>query len=221
MSSHSRDLLMVDHDGVLVDSFDVFSATFIDAGHAAGIVGVDTPDEVLALFEDNLYASLRAHGASDAQIASALGKTAEALNHASHWLRPFPLVPQVLADLGEVRTIVLVTSGPGAVAENWLRRHGVVGIDHVAGAENGLSKADKIRTLVSAHPGQDVYWFVGDTAGDMREARAAGATPVGVGWGWHDPELLIAAGAERIAATPADLLGILAPELTADFFGVD
>ena len=55
----------------------------------------------------------------------------------------------------------------------------------------------------------------------MREARPAGATPLGVAWGWHDPELLTAAGAERIAATPADLLAIVAPELAAGFLGAE
>jgi len=68
-------------------------------------------------------------------------------------------------------------------------------------------------------PGQASYWFVGDTAGDMREARLAGATPLGVAWGWHGREQLEAAGAERIADTPADLLAIVAPELAADFLG--
>ena len=44
-------------------------------------------------------------------------------------------------------------------------------------------------------------------------------TPLGVAWGWHEPEMLIEAGAERIAATPAELLTIVAPELARDFFG--
>ena len=89
----------------------------------------------------------------------------------------------------------------------------------MAGAETARSKVEKIHALQERFPGQDVYWYVGDTAGDIREAREAGATPVGVAWGWHEPEMLREAGAERVAATPAELLTILAPELTHDFFG--
>ena len=88
-----------------------------------------------------------------------------------------------------------------------------------AGAETARSKVEKIHALRERFPDQDVYWYVGDTAGDVREAREAGATPLGVAWGWHEPEMLLEAGAERIAATPAELLTILAPELAHDFFG--
>ena len=33
-----------------------------------------------------------------------------------------------------------------------------------------------------------------------------GSTPVGVAWGWHEPQMLMEAGAERVAASPAELL---------------
>ena len=76
----------------------------------------------------------------------------------------------------------------------------------VAGAETARSKVEKIHALLARFPGQEVYWYVGDTAGDIREAREAGVTPLGVAWGWHEPEMLMEAGAERIAASPAELL---------------
>jgi phosphoglycolate phosphatase len=47
--------------------------------------------------------------------------------------------------------------------------------------------------------------FVGDTAIDMKTARAAGMIPVGVAWGFR-PEELEAAGASLVAATPAAIL---------------
>lgn len=47
--------------------------------------------------------------------------------------------------------------------------------------------------------------IVGDTSFDMGMAIAAGATPIGVGWGYHDPEELIAAGARGVARAPAEV----------------
>lgn len=47
---------------------------------------------------------------------------------------------------------------------------------------------------------------IGDTSYDMLMARAAGASALGVGWGYHDPQELEAAGAFAVAAHAADIL---------------
>ncbi len=210
---------MFDFDGVIVDSLDVFGTAFIDACTAAGVPGFGTPDDLLAVMEDNFYAGMRARGVDDERVAEVLRRVGEALVRARHWLKPFPLVPQVLEDLADARTVVIVTSSPTEVVEGWLRTHEVHGVAEVAGAETARSKVEKIHALLARFPGQEVYWYVGDTAGDIREAREAGVKPLGVAWGWHEPEMLIEAGAERVAAAPAELLTIIAPELTGDFFG--
>ena len=221
MDEDRRELVMFDYDGVIVDSLDVFCTAFIDACAAVGVPGFTAPDDLLAVMEDNFYVGMRARGVDDERVAEVLRRLGEALIRARHWLKPFPLIPQVLEDLGETRAVVVVTSSPTEVVEGWLRSHGITGVAEVAGAETARSKVEKIHALMARFPGQDVYWYVGDTAGDIREAREAGVTPLGVSWGWHEPEMLIAAGAERIAASPAELLTIVAPELTSDFFGAD
>jgi phosphoglycolate phosphatase len=214
-----RRLVMFDFDGVIVDSLDVFSVAFLDACRAVDVEGFSTADDLLALMEDNFYAGMRARGVADEQVAEILRRLGSALVRARHWLKPFPLVPEVLQDLAETRTVVIVTSSPGEVVEGWLRSHEVHGVAEVAGAESARSKVEKIQALVARFPGQEVYWYVGDTAGDIREAREAGVTPLGVACGWHEPEMLLEAGAERIVASPAELLTIVAPEQARDFFG--
>jgi phosphoglycolate phosphatase-like HAD superfamily hydrolase len=47
--------------------------------------------------------------------------------------------------------------------------------------------------------------FVGDTAGDIAAARAAGVTPVGAGWGYAGPLALEAAEAAVVLHEPAQL----------------
>jgi len=215
----TKPLLMLDHDGVVVDSFEIFTTAFVEACRRAGLLQIATTDDVLALFGGNFYEGLRDAGAEDAQIREAMRRTADVLRLAMPALRAFPLMPEVLTELGEARHVVIDTSNAGDVVELFLRRHGIAGVAEVAGAEAGRSKVAKVEALIARFPGQANYWFVGDTAGDMREARLAGATPLGVAWGWHGREQLEEAGAERIADTPADLLAIVAPELAADFLG--
>jgi phosphoglycolate phosphatase len=214
-----RRLVMFDFDGVIVDSLDIFSTAFLEACAASGVEGFTRTEDLLAVMKDNFYASMRARDVPDAQVAEILRRLGASLIRARRWLKPFPLMPQVLEELSDERTVVVVTSSPDEVVGGWLQAHGILGIDEVAGAATALSKVDKIHALQGRFPGQDVYWFVSDTVGDMREAREAGATPVGVAWGWHEPEQLVEAGAERIAQSPAELLTILAPELRHDFFG--
>ncbi|TFI58385.1 HAD family hydrolase [Sphingomonas parva] len=51
--------------------------------------------------------------------------------------------------------------------------------------------------------------MIGDTTYDMIMAKAAGVTAVGVAWGYHDPQELLAAGADFIAVTPADIATLM------------
>jgi phosphoglycolate phosphatase len=47
--------------------------------------------------------------------------------------------------------------------------------------------------------------MIGDTAYDIEMAKAAGCRALGVAWGYHAPEELLAAGAEAVANTAAEL----------------
>lgn len=51
--------------------------------------------------------------------------------------------------------------------------------------------------------------MIGDTSYDMAMARAAGARAIGVAWGYHPPEELLAAGAHVVV----EQVGALAAEL--------
>ena len=48
--------------------------------------------------------------------------------------------------------------------------------------------------------------MIGDTSFDMAMARAAGVTAIGVAWGYHDAQELLAAGADFIAEQPSDII---------------
>ncbi|MEO6040315.1 MAG: HAD-IA family hydrolase [Croceibacterium sp.] len=55
----------------------------------------------------------------------------------------------------------------------------------------------------AARPADTV--MIGDTVYDIEMARAAGVRALGVAWGYHEPEELLAAGADAVAGTPAEL----------------
>jgi phosphoglycolate phosphatase len=59
--------------------------------------------------------------------------------------------------------------------------------------------------MLEARAEPEATVMIGDTAFDMAMARAAGCRALGVAWGYHAPDELIAAGAEAVARTAAEL----------------
>lgn len=64
-----------------------------------------------------------------------------------------------------------------------------------------------------AAPGTSIV--VGDTSFDMAMAANAGATGIGAGWGYHEPQELIDAGAIAVAETPGDVMSIIRSHVDA------
>jgi phosphoglycolate phosphatase len=54
---------------------------------------------------------------------------------------------------------------------------------------------------------------IGDTAFDMGMASAAGATGIGAGWGYHEAQEMLDAGAIAVAETPLDVLKFIPREM--------
>jgi len=78
----------------------------------------------------------------------------------------------------------------------------------VLGAEQARSKVEKIQTIAARHPNAEIY-YVGDTRGDILEARQAGAKAVGAAWGWHGADRLRQANPDFIAESLEELEAFL------------
>ena len=63
-----------------------------------------------------------------------------------------------------------------------------------------------LQAIADAGAAPETSFVVGDTSFDMAMAAAAGAAPIGAGWGYHEPEELIEAGAVAVAERPLDVL---------------
>jgi phosphoglycolate phosphatase len=65
------------------------------------------------------------------------------------------------------------------------------------------------RAIIDAGAAAATTLVVGDTRFDMAMAVAAGASGIGAGWGYHEPEELIAAGAIAVADVPLAVLDLI------------
>jgi phosphoglycolate phosphatase len=69
--------------------------------------------------------------------------------------------------------------------------------------------------LAEAGVGANATVMVGDTSFDMAMARRASVGALGVGWGYHRPDLLLAAGAHRVIDSGCDLVDAIEQRLAA------
>ncbi len=65
------------------------------------------------------------------------------------------------------------------------------------------------QALVDAGAAAERSIVIGDTSFDMAMAAAAGSVPIGAGWGYHEAQELIEAGAVAVADHPQDVLALV------------
>lgn len=68
------------------------------------------------------------------------------------------------------------------------------------------------QAIADAAAAPETSFVVGDTSFDMAMAVNAGARAIGAGWGYHEPQELLEAGAVAVAERPLDVLQLIGGE---------
>jgi len=210
-------LVVFDCDGTLVDSqhgivaavqesFDEHGLPAPSQESIRRIVGLSVPEALAELLgEARLEADV--HTLADAFKQSFLARRQR---EGDRFEPVFPGVREALAKLEEMELSMAVATGKsqrGATATLATNR-----IDHhflsIQTADSHPSKPHPAMLQAAiadcgAAPACSI--IVGDTSYDMRMGIAAGVRRVGVGWGYHPPGELLAAGAETVLETPESL----------------
>ena len=126
--------------------------------------------------------------------------------------RPFPGIPGLLTRSG--RRLAVHTNKPGELARRILAGLGLLDrFALVTGGDDAPRKPSPAGTLAIMRrlgaSARDTV-FIGDSPTDVRTARAAGVTLVGVSWGFRPGAELRAAGAVHVVDTVAGLAPWLA-----------
>jgi phosphoglycolate phosphatase len=196
-------LLMFDFDGVIADSLDVQSGAFVETMTESGLDHLATPEHFLDFLEDNWFAALAAAGVPHevaGQVDDSIGELPSP--------ELFPGMAAVVERLAAAHTVIVITSSRTDHVERVLQEHGVKGVADVIGADKDESKTRRIRAARSRFAPGRPAWYVGDTVGDIIEAREAGVCTVGAAWGWHGPERLGRVQPDHLAHEPQDLLDL-------------
>jgi phosphoglycolate phosphatase len=192
---------MFDFDGVIVDSLEDQSRACTTILRAHGMPHLATHEQFLAFTEVNWFAAL-----SDAGVPEHTRAALEDAFAATPSPPLFDGVAPMLEELSRSNAVVVISSSRTSVVERVLAEHGVSGPSEVLGGDDEQSKVRKIRRTRARHGHALPAWYVGDTVGDIIEARAAGVGTVGAAWGWHGEERLRRVDPDHMALTPTDLL---------------
>ena len=203
-----RDLFLFDFDGVLADSLDLYAKAVARCLERIGTPIIKNREDYLALFEGNFYESMAARGVDLAAFAQAAQEIMPGIDYDA--MRSFDGLIPILESLKKDHLLAVISSNGSRTIRRMLERFGFEPyFEEVLGSDFLFSKKEKIdHALAKYDISPQKTFYIGDTTGDIAEARAAGVRSVAVTWGWHSREKLIAARPDFLVDTPEGLLKI-------------
>jgi phosphoglycolate phosphatase len=197
-------VLLFDFDGVVADSLEAYFAAFTSVCTEMGFDRINSRESLLSLFDGNVFLQLVRAGFPVHRLREMAVRFAPRIRAIVETVPPFPGMPETLSRLAARHPLYIITSNETAVVKAFLERHGVTGVRDIIGADIEPSKVKKIRAARKREPRRTPY-YIGDTRGDMTEARRARALPVAVTWGWHPEARLLSGKPWRAVHTPEEL----------------
>ncbi|MFQ5620614.1 MAG: HAD family hydrolase [Candidatus Nanoarchaeia archaeon] len=199
-------VLIFDYDGVLVDSLETVFKMFntMEKRHERQPVSME---EYLTFYDNNFWESIKKKGVTQEQIEETFSEVQAYLIAHKDEMPIFPGVVPVINELTEKFTSFIISSNFTKVVELRLNTMGIK-VKDIIGADKIQSKQKKILHIKEQYPDAEIF-YIGDTKGDMLEAKEAGVKSVAVTWGYHPKERIKEANPDFIADTPEELRKIL------------
>jgi phosphoglycolate phosphatase len=201
-----KKLFLFDFDGVLADSLDLYAEAVARCLLRIGTPIVKNREDYLALFDGNFYESMAAKGVDLIAFSEAAKEILPGIDYDA--MKPFDGLIPVLEVLQKDHLLAVVSSNGFRTISSMLERFGFDRFfKGILGSDFLFSKKDKIaHALLKYGIDRERTFYIGDTTGDIMEAREAGVRTVAVTWGWHSRERLVAVHPDFLVDRPEELL---------------
>ena len=213
-------LVLFDCDGTLIDSAHVIHASMEKTFEEAGLTVPELhhTKSIIGLTLDKAFSKLL-----DREIDDHINHMVGRYKHHAFTMRETERVHEpfydgiweLLEDLKRRDEVLLgvVTGKSRRGLDGLFRQHGLT--DVIVTSRTADECPSKPHPAMVAECCRDVgvesarTVVVGDAIYDMQMARSAGATAVGVSWGYSTPDALVGAGADHVVHHPEEILSLL------------
>lgn len=204
-----KQVLIFDYDGVIVDSLSLFMKYFIEACEEHGYKSLANEKNFLQLFYGNMFEQMMQKGMNKSTILAIVYHLKKGLITNQDKIHIFPEIKPVLEQLSNEYKLLISTSNETAVVSEFLKENGLDCLfDDIYGSDIEPSKVKKIH-LIQNNIDSTNYVYIGDTVGDIIEAKQANIHTIAVTWGWHTKKELLKVQPDYIVDHPTDLISIL------------
>lgn len=203
-----KKVIIFDFDGVIVDSLELWTEAFISACNAGGFSQVASREAFLNLFDGNFYEEMMKAGIAEKKVPLMRKKLEKAYTENKDSIKLIEGAREMLKVLARENKIYIVSSNFSGIVQDILDSRGIKISGEILGADKGKSKVKKIESIKSRHY-DHVFFYVGDTKGDMVEGRLAGVKTVAVAWGWHSEAKLREGKPDFFVHAPQDIVKLV------------
>lgn len=201
-------VFLFDFDGVVIDTLPIAVETYNSLLQKYEIPYQFTQDEFAKLFLNNFHHSLSAIVTDNAIKENILKERAEEYTRRVNDFVVFEGMKDVLNQLSQGNKVIVISSNRTSFIEKLLSSREIDIFSEVLGGDIEKSKVKKIGWQKEEYPDSDIY-YIGDTAGDIKEGKESGVITVGTTWGFHSPEVVAAENPDYLFHNPLELLQLL------------
>jgi phosphoglycolate phosphatase len=197
--------LLFDFDGVIVDSFEL----------AYEVKKMICPkvdrDNIRRAFEGNINDNFNAGDYHTNECRHDINFSAEYVPKLKESVKIFDGMEEVLKDLAESYTLIVISSTLSAPIKELLEKFGLDSyFTEIMGNDVHKSKIEKIKMVFAKYGvGSSDCLFITDTLGDLREASHVDVRAIAVSWGFHSHETLAKGNPYMIVDKPEELIWVV------------
>lgn len=206
-----KPLLLMDFDGVIMDSASAIIDNFRTLGPQFGVTAITDRVSLAAILNTNFYESCDRMGVNRQSLEALFEAMKARIFSGDVSAIPFDWTRAMLQNVSQRFRIYIVSSNERAIIDYYLSKFSLSSfITNSMTGDDFEKKTDAIAAILkNENQSASHTYFVGDTAADVMEGKAAGVITIAVSWGYHTRDTLLAQRPHYIADDLIELETIL------------